>query len=53
MSSFKFQQNRPINQEFDFFEGGVGKGNPFKNFNLYYWKTYENDSQISAKSYHT
>ena len=56
MLHFKFQQNRTIKEEFDFFEGekrGGGRGPPFINVNLkYYWYTYKNAPfQISAKSH--
>ena len=40
MFGFKFQQNRNINEEFDFFEGGRGggaKGLLFINLNLNYY----------------
>ena len=39
MLSFKFQQNRTINEEFDFIEGGRrGKGTRLENYNLNdYW----------------
>ena len=50
---FKFQQNRTINEHFDFFEGkrGGGGGWQYLSFILnYYWYTYENVAfQISAK----
>ena len=48
MLCFKFHQNRPINEEFDFFEeGGRGlrgvRGPLFINFYLnYYWLICEN-----------
>ena len=52
----KFQQNRTINEEFDFFEGGGGEGAEEFSLNSnpnYHWKTYENVAfQISGKSYH-
>ena len=52
MLSFKFQQNRTINEQFDFFEGKRG-GPSYLNFNLnYYWYTYETVGfQISSKSH--
>ena len=49
MLAFKFEQNRTINEQFDFFEG---RGTSFLNFNLnYYWYTYKTVLfQISVKS---
>ena len=38
MLCFKCQQNRTVNEEFDFFEGGAGAtGRPFINCNLNYY----------------
>ena len=53
MLCLKFQENRIINEEFDFWRGG-GKVTPIHKFNVnYYWQTCENVLfQISAKSHH-
>ena len=45
MLCFKFQQNRTINEQFDFLEEGgfEEKGASFINFSLnYYWHSYKN-----------